>query len=1044
MRKFNLLSLLFLLTMFVSSAFADTDRRRTENSLHLNQDSLMTIQGRIIDSQQPSEGLPGVSIQVKGTNRGSVSDLDGNFSVTASKNSILVFSMINHIPYEHLVTKNEGSLIISLEETLSSLEEVVVVGYGTAKKRDLTGSIARVDASTFKNQPATQLTEMLSGTVAGFNSNQSTAASGGGSMQIRGPKSLNASTNPMIVLDGVIYNGSLSDINPSDIETMDILKDASSAAVYGARAAAGVVLVTTKKGRLGKPTISFSSDVSLSKVAHDFKPYGADGYLTFRRDVLRGYYPQNPGWYYDNPTALPSGISLEQWRNASNNPQADNTMEWLRRLNFFDIERENYQKGETVDWYNEVMQKGIRQNYDVSIGGGSEAIKYYWSLGYQDNEGIILGDKFSTVRSRLNVDATVTEWLKVGTNLQFADRNEGAVPASLGQMFIMSPYGSMFDENGDVEWYPNSFATPNPLIDYYGRERFQRSNSLFASIYSDVSLPFGLKYKVSFQPRYGFAKDYNFYSSKTIAGGQTRADGYGTRNEATSYEWILDHLVHWNKRMGTHSFDLTLLYSTESSNSWTSNLQNQTFVPNQNLGFHGIQFGTNPALSSNDTRMTGDAAMARLNYGLLDRYLFTFSARRDGYSAFGNKNPRAWFPAGAFAWIVSDESFFKSNIVDQLKFRLSWGVNGNRDIGAYAALAQLSSDLYYNGSKVQVGIFPSTLANHSLMWEKTESINIGLDAELLRGRFNLGLDYYDMTTSNLLINRILPRITGFSSVTSNLGELGNKGFELSMRSVNMQRSDFKWTSSFTFSFNRNKIKRLFGDFEEVEINGQTVKREVPDYSNKWFPGAALDRVWDYEMLGIWQEEERAEAAKYGLSPGDFKVRDLDGNGQYEAIQDKQFVGYAQPRYRLGLRNEVSFLQNFTFSLFLRADLGHIGSFSEARRQGGIDTYDRRNVHDFPYWTPENRNNEYARLNANTTVFGGGIEVYKSRSFLRVQDMSLAYDVPLNAFEKLRLNSVRVFIATRNLYTFHQWPGWDPESISTPMPKNYSIGVNITL
>ncbi|GAB3268187.1 TonB-dependent receptor [Larkinella harenae] len=1005
------------------------------------------ITGTVIDSLS-NQGLPGVTVVIKGTQRGTTTNADGRYSIQAAPKDILSFSYVGYLIQEKPVG-NQTSVTITLQPSTNTLDELVVVGYGTMKKSDLTGAVIRIDSKTFKNQPMTQLTDMLTGTVAGFNANQATSAAGGSSLQIRGPKSLNATSSPMVVVDGVIFNGSVADINPVDIESIDILKDASSAAVFGARAAGGVILVTTKKGNQGKPIINVSANVGTASTTHDFKPFDAQGYLTFRRDVLRATNPDRPVFYYDNPGTLPAGVSLDQWRNASNNPQTDNTQEWLSRLRFFPIEVENYLAGKTVDWYKEVIRTGLRQNYDVSIGGGSKDVTYYWSLGYQNNEGIIRGDKFSTIRSRLNVDFRVTDWLNVGVNSQFADRDESAVQANFAQMFIMSPYGSMFDQNGDVSWFPNSFAVANPMINYYGQDRLRKINTLFASLYGKIKLPFGFDYKISFQPRYETIKDYSFWSSKTMEGGSTRSGGYGVRNDASTYEYILDNLLHWNKQFGIHQFDLTMLYSAERNRGWSSAISNQTFVPNQNLGFHGLQYGTNPTVSTNDTQITGDAAMARINYTLLNKYLLTASVRRDGFSAFGTKQPRAVFPAAALAWKISEEKFFSLDFISQMKLRLSWGVNGNRDIGAYSALAQLLSAMYYDGTNVQVGVYNTTLANPNLVWEKTKSINIGLDMSMLRNRIDMTLEYYDMTTTDLLMKRLLPEITGFKDITTNLGLLGNKGFELTVNTVNLEKANFSWRSGLVFSLNRNKIKHLFGDYQEKTVDGKTVSTELPDYSNEWFPGQPIDRVWNYNVTGIWQTGEKDAAAVYKLQPGDFKAVDVDGNGKYEALTDKQFIGYRQPRFRIGLRNEFAFLKNFTASVFIRSELGHIAPFAEGLRTGGSDTYDRRNTNDFPYWTPENSINDYARLNNNTNVFGGGIKVYKELSFVRVQDVNLGYSLPAATAKKLKMNNVRFFASARNLLTFTKWPGWDPEAWDAngnnlPMPKNFTLGLNLSL
>lgn len=1005
-------------------------------------DASIDVSGVVTDTD--GEPLIGVNIHIKGSAEGTATDIDGYYELKdVEEGAILVFTYIGYKSIE-MEVGDQSVMNVQMTSDAQMLDEVVVVGYGTLKKKDLTGSVSSIKAEDFETQSMSQMTEMLSGTIAGFNSDQGTGAAGGGSMQVRGPKSLNANANPMIVVDGAIFNGSLADINPSDIETVDILKDASSSAVFGARAAAGVILVTTKRGKVGEPKISVSSSISSVGLTHSFKPYDNEGYLGWRADVLRQYYPNNEPWYYNNPDNLPDGVTLDQWRNASNNPQSDNTREWLKRLNFFDIETNNYMNGEYIDWYNEVMQRGSKQNHDLSISGGTEKIRYYWSIGYQNNTGVILGDKYSSIRSRLNLEADITSWLKVGTNTQFSQRQEDAVLASLGQMFNMSPYGSMYEENGDLKWYPNDFATANPLIDYYGRDRFQRSNNLFSMIFSEIRLPLDIQYKISFQPRIQFSKDYNFYNSKTLAGGADRSGGYGVRSESSVSEWILDHLFSWNKRIDVHNVDLTFLYSAERNEGWSSSMNNQSFIPNENLNYHGLQYGIKPALTTDDSKVTGDALMGRLNYSFDNRYLLTLSLRRDGYSAFGTKHPTAWFPAAAVGWVMSEENFFNKDLISFFKIRATWGVNGNRDIGAYAALAQLSAVPYYDGSSSQVGITPTRLGNEDLKWEKTESLNFGIDVNMFHDRITGSLDVYDMTTNDLLMNRLLPRITGYSNVVSNLGELGNRGMEFSIGVLAIDKGDFQWNSNFNFSFNRNKIKKLFGDFEEYQEDGVVKMREVPDYSNKWFPGEAIDRIWDYNLIGIWQNEEADEAAKYGLKPGDFKAEDPNGDYKFTAIEDKQFIGYSAPRFRLGFGNDFTIMKDITVSMFWRADLGHMGTFSEGKRPSGADTYDRRNTYDFPYWTVENQNNLYPRLVNNYTVFGGGIDMYFSRSFVRLQDLSVAYEIPNHIIDRFSIARFKLYIASRNLLTFHKWPKWDPESPNNPMPKTFTLGLHLSI
>ena len=991
------------------------------------------ISGTVVD--QNGQPLPGANILEKGTTNGTQTDFDGNFSIQLeNQNTTLLVSYLGFVTKEIEVT-NQTSLDIALEEDANSLDEVVVVGYGTMKKSDLTGSVANVSSDTYKDQHMTQITDMLQGTVAGLNMTQGTTAAGGGAIEVRGANSLNASTQPMIVVDGSIYNGSLRDINPSDVKSIDILKDASSAAVYGSRASSGVILITTKGGTKGKTSINFTSQVGVVSTTNKFAPNDAGQYLTFRQDVKRALDTSSPSFYYDNPNQLPTGVSLDQWRGASNNPNADNTREWLTRLTFFPVEMENYINGKSVDWYDKVIRKGaVQLKYDLSINGGTDEFTYFWSMGYMENEGIVLGDDYSALTTRLNLNFKPTKWMDIGMNTQFTNRDESSVAADLGDMYRMSPYGSEYNDDGTIKRYPNDFTVANPLLEYYGQDRSNKINSLFSTLYTNIQLPFGIKYKLSFQPRFEFSGDYNFWSSETIQGGQS---GYATREEYNSFNWILDNIITWKKTYGAHSFDLTLLQSAEQNKSTYSYLQNEQFTPNQNLGYNGLQYGVNPAVSTNDRESTADASMARLNYVFNDKYLLTASVRRDGYSAFGQENPRAVFPAVALAWKVSDEGFFNVDQINQMKLRASWGINGNRDIDIYGSLAQTQSDIYYDGTNTQVGVYNSTLANKSLRWEKTESLNFGLDMGMFNNRINFAADVYFMKTVDLLMERKLPEITGYSSILSNLGELQNSGVEMTLNTVNISNENLTWKTDLTFALNRNKINKLFSNFDENGV-------ELPDYTNEWFPGQAIDAVWDYKTLGIWQVDEAAGAAAVGLEPGDWKVEDIDGDGTYDELTDKQFIGYTEPRFRLGMRNQFNFLKHFSASIFLRGEFGQLGAYSYALRNGGSDTYDRRNEVNIPYWTADNPINDYPRLITNTTVYGGGIQIYKPNSFVRVQDLTLSYNVPSAFMERNGMSNARIFFSGHNIYTFSKWPGWDPESLNNPLTKTYSLGFSITL
>jgi TonB-linked SusC/RagA family outer membrane protein len=984
-----------------------------------------------------------VTILVKGSNIGTLSDLEGNYSISApDEKSTLVFSFIGYTSQE-IAVSNRREINIALETDVLRLEEVVVIGYGTAKKSDLTGSVMSVRAEDFRTQSMVQVSDMLTGTIAGFNADQGTTAAGGASLEIRGPKSLSAGTDPLIVLDGVIFDGSLRDINPNDIQSVDILKDASSAAVFGSKAAAGVVIITTTRGRLGKPVINFSTKLGMTESNNQRRGLGPEAYIKYRQDYFRQIFPNIDYNFYTHPGSLPGDLTIAEWRALSASPLDDDVQEWMARMRFYPEEQANYLEGETMDMYDEVFRKGIRQEYDLSISGGTNAATYYWSIGYNNNEGIRVGDQYSSIRSRLNADFTVTDWLNVGLNTQFSDRDESSVPATLS-FYVNSPYGEMWDAEGNLKRYPHGHSD-NPLLAYYRTDLMNKTNSLFTNMYANIKLPLGFNFKVSFQPRYQTTKYLSFTNISEKLGGIANEIPSGERRESSTLDWMVDNLLTWKKEFGVHNFDLTLLANIEENQYWSTTQTNKNFSPNQQLGYHGLQYGDSPAITNNDTRSTGDALMARLNYTLMGRYLLTASVRQDGFSAFGTENPRAVFPAFAFAWVVSDENFFNSDLINRMKIRLSWGVNGNRDIGQYSALARTASSLRYDGTNTRVGVYNSSLANSGLRWERTSSFNAGLDIALLKNRIDLTADIYDMTTTDLLMNRILPRVTGFSSITANLGELGNKGFEMTVNTINVSNPKLSWKSNFVFSLNRNKIKKLFGDIGTYTLLGEERYGELPDFSNLWFPGEALDVVWDYDIVGIWQMDEAEEAAKYNMEPGDYKAVDVNNDNKYVNLEDKQFIGYDEPRFRLGLRNDISFLKNFTASFFLRAELGHIGAYSAALNTSW-ESNDRwnRNNGPVPYWTREEPNYEYPRLNTNIAGFGGGLMIYKPRAYLRFQDLSLTYNLPSEFAKRIRLNNLQVFGSVRNLATISKWPGWDPESGMNPMPRIYTFGLSLSL
>ena len=876
---------------------------------------------------------------------------------------------------------------------------------------------------------------------------------GGGDLLIRGRSSINAGTSPLIVLDGVIYQGQLADINPNDIATIDVLKDASSAAVFGAKAASGVVLITTKKGSGRKPLITLNSNVGIGTLAQDEPLYDGPGFINWRRDVQRSRNISSTKLYiFDDPRNLPAGVTMTQWRDGR---AGDSIDIWLDRLGLRPVEIANYKAGKTIDWYDRMFQTGFRQDHTVSLSGKKEEMSYYMSLGYTDNEGIIKGDDYQVFRTRLNLEGRVASFMTAGINMQFSDRDESQVPVNWGQMVNASPYGEIYNADGTLRDSPNDDLgnNANPFMDNTYTNRLQKNNTLFGTVYAKGNLPFGFSYQVNFTPSWDFYRYFNGVSARHVSFRVRR--GVATRTTQTSYNWQIDNLLKWDKTFGNHQFNVTLLMNAEKFQSWREQIDNEGFDPSDYLSWHQIGAGIKPIVTSDDQKSTGDALMGRLNYTFMERYMLTLSYRRDGYSAFGQSNPRADFPAAAIGWVFSDEKFLSSaKWLNYGKLRVSYGINGNRDIGRYQALANLTTGKYQYitsaGNVLVVSqLWVDRMQNENLKWERTAAMNVGLDFTLLNNRISGSVDVYKKSTEDLLILRSLPTVTGFDNVMTNLGQVDNKGIEFSLTSTNLNKLNLKWRTTINFALNRNEIVHLYGPVNVYDAQGKVIgQQEKDDIDNRWFLGHELDEIWDQRVLGVWQESERAEAAKYGVAPGDFKVQDVNGDGKY-SDDDRQFLGFRTPRFQWTLRNEFNIFRNFDFSFMLYSNWGQMTDYNQAKNNSGFQ--DRQNSYKFPYWTKENPINDYARLyssNGSATY-----SVYRKTSFIRLNTVALGYTLPQEMLRKAKIESMKIYVnATNPAIWAPDWDYWDPEfrnrasngAISTAIaPTYYSLGINVT-
>ncbi|WP_339706402.1 SusC/RagA family TonB-linked outer membrane protein [uncultured Kriegella sp.] len=1009
-----------------------------------------TVTGTVFDELETP--LPGASIVEKGTTNGVSTDFDGNYSIEVSnQNAVLVISYIGYGEQEIPVNAN-SQINTTMEPSASTLDEVVLVGYGAVKKKDLTGAISQIDADGLSDQSTNSVTDVLRGNVAGLSIGLSASPKGTSQIRIRGNNSLTAGSSPLIVVDGMIYNGDLSDIAPSDIDKLDVMKDASSAAVYGARGASGVILVTTKRGTSDKPTINVNTSVGFAADAYKERPYGAQGYVNWRSDVFKSINPQNtidnPG-RYDDPNNLPAGVSLEQWL-AYDGSAGDPTRAWLNRIGFQDVEIGNYLEGRSIDWYDRIIQTGFRNDINTSVSGRNGGLNYYWSIGRTSNEGIYDGEKFEALRSRLNLDADINDWLTVGMNTQFAKRDEGFIAADRGQIERSSPWGSFYDDEGNIRLSPqddSGAGATNAFLDQLFNDRIDLDHTFNARVYAKIKLPLGFSYELGYTNRLEFREYYNHAS----AASPENVIGSAERSVTKINEWQLDNILRWDKTIDKHTFNLMFLVYGEKYNSYFTRSRANTFEPSDALGYSALELGTVQTVDSEDVTSTGDAIMTRLNYNYDSRYLITWTMRRDGYSAFGENNKRAYFPSIAGAWTISNEKFFNSEFVNFLKLRLSYGENGNRDIGRFTALSQLNANKYLNvdagGNVITVPTFDNgTQENTELRWERTKATNLGLDFSFADGIVEGSVEAYRNITSDLIVTRQLPNIIGFDNVTTNLGEIENKGLEFTLSTQNYNKENFSWNTNFNFSLNRNKINKLYGDLDE---NGN----ELDDITNQRFIGEATDVIWGQEAIGIWQEDEAVAAAEYGVFPGDWKIRDVDNSGDF-TVDDNVFQGYRSPRFSWAMSNRFTMLKNFDFSFEVYSNWGQKRVFNEAKNRNGF--IDRTNSIQTPYWTPDNPINDYARLFSSDG--SSNFAIWREASFIRLSNITLAYRFPKNLLEKLSIQSLRIYGNVRNVAVWApHWDFYDPEPTdidgrnsngttnpSLPTPRFFTVGIDLSL
>jgi len=995
---------------------------------NLTVEKQMQQEGRITGkvSDKAGIGLPGVTVLVKGTNKGVITNTDGEFTISSvAEDDYLQFSFVG-MKTQEVAVSGKSYINVTMEEDMIGIDEVVAIGYGTMKKSDLTGSVISVDLARKDMAANVDISQALQGYLPGVNATAGSLAGQEGVLSIRGQTSFSTDSDPLIVRDGIIFNGSLSEINMNDVEKIDILKDASAAAVYGSRAANGVIIITTKKGKSEKPVFNFNTYFGFQQLDNTVKDQVMNGEQYAQKCVDYIYTQTLNQWYKTGPTSAddrPTRLIVSELTDKTQMSSYFNS----------DEEYQNFLKGNETNWMDVIFRTAPIQSYSLSVSGKTERTNYYLSGSYMDQDGIIENDQFNRSTVNLNLDNQITSWMNLGVNASYSHLDYSGTNADLGAASSGTPWGNYYDSEGNIPRYLADEAyMPHPLATSVYEDNVNVMDRLYMTVTGLFTIPWvkGLSYELTYSKYLDFEKNNTFTPSVISS-----YAGYARKLHTEENNWTVNNIITYSREFDKHKINATLLYTREYKHGETSELIAYDFS-NETLGYNAMEMGTTQKTSSGAWKESSLAYMGRINYAYNNRYLLTGTIRKDGYSGFGANKKYGYFPSVSAGWVVSEEDFMKSiDPIDYMKFRVSYGVNGNQGIGRYKSLSQMSSNYYNYDGNVVVGLYSSTLGNSDLGWERTASFNIGLDFGIIDHRISGSVDVYKAKTTDVLVERTLSGSTGYTSVWANLGGVNNKGIEFSLSTTNIENGDFTWKSQFAFSLNRNEITDLYGD-------GTT-----EDLGNGWFVGENINSIYGYVNAGVWQEEDLFNGTIYdGYLPGQYKIEDLSGedgvpDGQISADYDRKIQGSTDPNYRFSLNNIFTY-KNISFSFFLNSIQGGNGYYQGGVSYvaGGTDSAYRTNRTAIkPYWTPQNPTNDTPAIYYSAPKYP---TVLEDRSFVRLQDVTLAYTFNRLLISKYGINSAQVYLSGKNLYKWTDCSDWDPER-SSPMMRSIIAGVKLS-
>ena len=943
-------------------------------------------------------------------------DADGMYTIEAPASASLTFSCLGY-KEETVSINGRGVVNAVLKPDSFNLEDAVVIGYGSQKMKDLTGGVSVVNEETLKMVSTGNLMDRVSGQVAGLTITTGNEAPGSNqSLLIRGQNSLSATNSPLIILDGIPYEGSLADIDPDIVESMTVLKDASSVAIYGSRGSNGVILIQTKKGKQGSLQVTYKAQFSMAQPMQRIQVMGPNEYIRYKQDMGR------------LGTKMYTGEQLD--------PMAGQIISASEKV--------NYAQGITNDWQDYVFRNTFNTDHQVTFSGGTESTQYMSAVSYLHNPGVVYNSNYDRISVYSSINQKLNRWLNVGLTTQFIHRETGGVTPNLEHAIKQSPYGIYKDETGMYYEEPMDYSNfPNPMKDVNADQK-NTSRNVLVNGYIDITFCKGLTFKSQFGYNYRDNFTGTYYGRNTVTGRKVNGRASTSTSFTTDYTW--ENILKYDRDFGKHHFDATALFSMQQKKNNSNSQAGESFV-NDDSSFYKMDGAEKSiTIGSSYWKENMMSYMLRLNYGYAGRYLITLTGRADGASVFGANNKFGFFPSAAFAWNMSEEGFIKENTdkVDMLKIRLSYGANGNNAISRYTTLDRLYSTngikyIYGDGSTaVNSAYLPSNgIGNPDLKWETTYTANLGIDFLFFQGRLGGSVDMYLSKTKDLLMTRTVPIMNGYSKIWDNIGATENKGIELSINSVNIRKANFTWSTDLTFFLNRDKIVELRGDGKD-------------DVNNKWFIGQPLSVYYDYNMIGIWQDgdeftfvddEGNTQTHQKGAVPGSAKLEDVDGNGIINS-DDRKIIGSTRPSFTMSMGNRFqyknlyfSFLLNGKFGMWMSDNVANITSYSF-----GSGNY----IHGVKYWTPETPDADVVSP-GYVNAFSHGY--YKKMNYVTLKNVTLGYRLPKSAVSKIGIKGLDLSLSINNICAIsnmRQMLNYDNTWFASyPTARSYMLGFTVT-